>query len=296
MAKRLLWTRVACILALSLAWQPAPPGNALGTRRMTWEANESVVSVDACSGDATNHSRRTAMKTLFGTAAACFLPYYSPVMAEDDSPYQYQTRDRNKNKEALIREDYWYYSGKRPPRRLNIDDFPANDPTWNAWGECTKSESTGNSCVYVSLRQRVPAYGKYAFSIQLGADEYAKLGKILRSSSPNWNEAAALVDAGGVDQRMPAPAVDAELKMALFATQMLTSPNFSGVARELLVSRYYVNEYAFSLKEMAKAIDERDAATALGLWEFGKDSWNSYISIINRAISPKVGDKFDAIV
>ena len=274
---------------------------------MTWAAIESVdaaESVDAFSGDVApdriatglrdGHSRRKAIESLFGTAAGCFLSN-SPVMAEDDPPYQYQTRDRNKNKDALIREDYWYFSGKRPPRRLNIDDFPANDPTWNTWGECTKSESTGNSCVYVSLKQRVPAYGKYAFSIQLGADEYAKLGKILRSSSPNWNEAAALVDAGGVDQRMPAPAVDAELKMALFATQMLTSPNFSGVARELLVSRYYVNEYAFALREMAKAIDERDAATALGLWEFGKDSWNSYISIINRAVSPKVGDKFDVI-
>ena len=96
------------------------------------------------------------MKSLFGAAAVCFLPN-SSVMAEDDSPYQYQTRDRNKNKDALIREDYWYFSGKRPPRRLNIDDFPANDPTWNTWGECTKSESTGNSCVYVSLKQRVPS-------------------------------------------------------------------------------------------------------------------------------------------
>ena len=48
-------------------------------------------------------------------------------------------------------------------------------------------------------------------------------------------------------------------------------------------------------KELAKAIDERDTATALGLWEFGKDSWNSYFAIVNRSISPKVGDKFDMI-
>ena len=83
--------------------------------------------------------------------------------------------------------------------------------------------------------------------------------------------------------------------MALFATQMLTSPNFSGPNRELLVSRYYINECAYATKELARAIDDRDTATALGLWEFGKDSWNSYLSIVNRSISPKVGDKFEMI-
>lgn len=94
---------------------------------------------------------------------------------------------------------------------------------------------------------------------------------------------------------MPAPTVDALLKMALFATQMLTSANYSGPARELLVCRYYINECAFATRELAKAIDERDRDAALGLWEFGKDNWNSYLSIINRSISPKVGDKFEMI-
>lgn len=254
-------------------------------------------------------SRRTAVESILGTAASSsailFLPPASnlPAFAEGDgasttttnaASYKYEDRDRNKNKEALIREDYWYFSGKKPPRRLNIDAFPADDPTWNAWGECTKSDATGNSCVYVSLKQRIPAYGKYAFSIDLGATEFSKLGKILRSPDPNWNEATKLVDAG-FETRMPAPTVDALLKMALFATQMLTSPNFSGPNRELLVSRYYVNECAFATRELARAIEERDAATASGLWEFGKDSWNSYLSIVNRSISPKVGDKFEMI-
>ena len=76
---------------------------------------------------------------------------------------------------------------------------------------------------------------------------------------------------------------------------MLTSPNFSGPNRELLVSRYYINECAYATKELARAIDDRDTATALGLWEFGKDSWNSYLSIVNRSISPKVGDKVEMI-
>ncbi|KAL3783244.1 hypothetical protein HJC23_001151 [Cyclotella cryptica] len=245
-------------------------------------------------------TRRSTIGYITGAASsALFLPLNNPATAQEESTtlkpsIQYENRDRKQNKEALIREDYWYFSGRKPPRRLDIDAFPADDPTWNAWGECTKSESTGNSCVYVSLKQRIPAHGKYAFSISLGASEYGQLGKILRSSNVNWAEAAKLVDAG-VEQRMPSPAVDALLKMALFATQMLTSPNYSGPSRELLVSRFYINECAFAIKHLGKAIEERDVDTALALWEFGKDSWNSYLSIVNRSISPKVGDKLPMI-
>ena len=88
------------------------------------------------------------------------------------------------------------------------NEMNANTTTMYIPSECTKSEVTGNSCVYVSLKQRIPAYGKFAFSINLGASEYAQLGKILRSSNPNWNEAAKLVDPG-FETKMPSPTVDA---------------------------------------------------------------------------------------
>lgn len=91
------------------------------------------------------------------------------------------------------------------------NEMNANTTTMYIPSECTKSEVTGNSCVYVSLKQRIPAYGKFAFSINLGASEYAQLGKILRSSNPNWNEAAKLVDPG-FETKMPSPTVDALLK------------------------------------------------------------------------------------
>ena len=78
--------------------------------------------------------RRAVIESIFiGTASSAFV--YQPLLpayAEDD--HKYENRDRNKNKDALIREDYWYFSGRRPPRRLDIDAFPADDPTWNTWG------------------------------------------------------------------------------------------------------------------------------------------------------------------
>lgn len=54
-------------------------------------------------------TRRAAIRSIFGTAssAAVFLPFNLPALADDD--YKYELRDRNKNKDALIREDYWYF-------------------------------------------------------------------------------------------------------------------------------------------------------------------------------------------
>ena len=132
--------------------------------------------------------------------------------------------------------------------------------------------------------------------IHLGSDEYARLGAFLRPgpAASDWAVAAALVAPGGPGSPL-APAVDAQFKIGLFATQMLPSPNYSGVPRELLVSQYYVNECAHAIREMAAATDDRDAAWALAALKFGRDSRNLYLSIVNRAISPNVGEVFAMI-
>jgi hypothetical protein len=89
--------------------------------------------------------------------------------------------------------------------------------------------------------------------------------------------------------------VDAELKMVLFATAVTTSPNFPGPSRELLVARFYVNEVRYAHERIAAALSDGDADTALAAWMFGRDSWNSYFTVVNRSVVPKVGDKFAPI-
>ena len=274
-----------------------------------------ISSVTSLSLGETTIGRRQAVATIVGSATGA-VAVVSPTFAIDnaDAPgalaggdgggdlYAFEKRNRNKNKEALVAEDYWYMSNKIPPRRLDLAQLPADDPTWNAWGSCTKNEATGNSCTYVSLKQRQPAYSKYAFSINLGRREYEQLGQVLRQAaklgpdSAAWAEAAVLVDPGSGRDRLPSPAVDAMLKMVLFATAMLTSPNYSGPSREMLVSRFYVNEAFYAIKEIRAAIEARDASRALAAWDFGKDSFNSYFAILNRSIVEKVGDKFVEIV
>ena len=99
----------------------------------------------------------------------------------------------------------------------------------------------------------------------------------------------------GKDQtnKSPSTASDALLKMILFSTAMLTtSPNYTGPPFELLIARFYVNEVCFDQRELKNCLLKKDFERAYAAWEYGRDSWNSYFTIINKAIVPKVGDKF----
>lgn len=238
------------------------------------------------------YSRRAAMAAPF----AAGLLSVAPAFAEEN---EFEFRNRQGNKNAVIRDDYWYIYGKTPPRSLKAP-LPQDDPQFNAFGSCTSSDSSGgNSCTYVALTQRIPAYSKYGSSIAYGGRDFQRLGDLLQrlAKKPTdqdlWIEASRLVtvEAGSV----PPPIVDSELKMVLLATALTTSPNFPGPNRELLVARFYSNECHQAHRVLQDAIATRDIQRAVGAWEFGRDSWNSYFQVVNRSISPKVGDKFVAI-
>jgi hypothetical protein len=217
-----------------------------------------------------------------------------------------ELRNRNNNKDAVIRDDYWYLLGKTPPRLLTRS-LQGDDPQWNAFGTCTTTTNpdgtTSNSCTYVSLQQRIAAHNKYGFAIRYGAQEYQRLGMLLQQlqASKNnnnndalWQQARDMVVV--TPQSVPPAIVDAELKMILFATAMITSPNFPGPSKELLVARFYVNECRAAHQVLASALAQRQIDRALAAYDFGRDSWNSYFQIVNRSMAPKVGDKFVAIV
>lgn len=270
---------------------------------------------ETAAADDPSRRRRALFHAAAMASSLLLLPLPPPLSsswaADDETKkpialYDYENRDRKNNKDALIREDYWFMMGKNPPRLLN-GPIKQDDPQWNAFGSCSTQErdgATSNSCTYVSLKQRIPIYSKYGFSIALGAREYSALGRLLRQATKDgnndddsvWRKAAYYVTTTtSSSSSLPPPPVDALLKMVLFASGMLTSPNYNGPNKRLLVARFYANEVGFALREIDNAIQQQDAPRAVAAWEFGKDSWNSYFQIVNEAVSPKVGDKFDLI-
>ena len=244
-------------------------------------------------------SRREALCSLVG--ASCTFGLAHPTLAAPDietALVDYHIRDRNMNKDTLIREDYWYMTGKTPPRLLN-GPLKGDDPAFNAFGSCESEIGGENPCTYVSLKQRIPAYSKYGNTIAFGAKEMSQLGRILEqleaqtTAEELWRAARDLV--ARQERSTPPPLVDAELKMILLATALMISPAFPSPSRELLVARFYANEAHFASRTMADAIEQRDTQQARAAWELGRDSWNSYFQIVNKSISPKVGDKFELI-
>ena len=229
----------------------------------------------------------TTVSSVFGAGIVTFGADVGTAFAAD--AILFENRDRKNNKDALIREDYWFLTGKTPPRLLT-NSLQGDDPQWNAFGSCSSADG-GNPCTYVSLKQRAPAYSKYASTISQGAKEYQRLGQILQSSNPAWNDALGLIRAD-----LGAVAIDAELKLILLATALTTSPNFPGPNKELLVARFYANEIHYAQGKLRDAIEERNREMAVEAWQFGKDSWNSYFQVINRSITPKVGEQFELIV
>lgn len=134
------------------------------------------------------------------------------------------------------------------------------------------------------LKQRYDGYNKYQVSIRAGT---AAL------------EGPLLAAAAGAAADWPA-AAEAELVRALrrgvlLGNALLISANY-GTSNEALVARFYVNEAYYALTALAAARRAGGAAPAAAeAWRLARDSWNSYLAVINRAIVPKVGQRFQPV-
>ena len=79
--------------------------------------------------------------------------------------------------------------------------------------------------------------------------------------------------------------------MGLMANGFLASEN-TGTTNELLLSRWYINEMLLDIDDIKKATSKKEA---LQLYTALTNALNSYLSLLNRVITPKVGDKWELV-
>lgn len=245
-------------------------------------------------GAAATALRLAPRRVVLGVGASGAATALWPALASAEG---LEARTRGMNEGNLIQSDFYFVTGRVPPRVLDLANLPRDDPKWNAWGECAKS-SAGNACTYVPLQQRYTAYAKYASTVALGAQDFASVGPLLRKG--DRDAVAFLLDEGtkgggpgGAVATGPASARAATRQALLLADSLLISANSGGLGQEILVARFYLNEAHYATEEVVKAfLEGDDTARALDAWALGVDSYNSYFTIVNKAIVPKVGEPF----
>lgn len=129
---------------------------------------------------------------------------------------------------------------------------------------------------FVLSQQRYDTLKKYGSRVKAGAEVLVSLEEDIK----NGNFANI------------APADDPKYALrplGLMANGFLASEN-TGTTNELLLARWYINEIYLRISDMKNATNKDEALIA---YSAAKKSLNSYLSMINRVITSKVGNKFE---
>ena len=132
------------------------------------------------------------------------------------------------------------------------------------------------------------------FNVRAASEDLVDLGQALRKK--DLNTASFLLDSGEKG-KAPSSLRQASRKALLLADGLLISANSGSLGREILVARYYINEFHYATERIAEILsaDDVDWPAAAELWRLGADSYNSFFVCVNKAIVPKVGEKFAAV-
>uniref|UniRef100_A0A6U9YP95 Uncharacterized protein n=1 Tax=Pseudo-nitzschia australis TaxID=44445 RepID=A0A6U9YP95_9STRA len=164
---------------------------------------------------------------------------------------------RNDNSNVIFGQDYYYKFGTAPAFIPEGDtSFPVKMP-------------------FVLSQQRYDGLKKYRDRVQRGIDKVAAL--------------EATVGSG--DFASIAPADDPEYSirpMGLLANAFLASEN-TGTTNELFLARWYINEIYLDIADIKSAQSKEAAETSRANAVL---ALNSFLGMLNRSITAKVGDPF----
>lgn len=226
----------------------------------------------------TSVSRRRIVQTIGGAGAflSLFVPT-SPVWAEGKSfapggtlvdyevgvtvgnPQASASRKPD-NSNVIFSQDYYYKFGTAAPWiEPGNTEFPKTMP-------------------FTPSQQRYDTMKKYRERVQRGIDLIASLGEVIAKG-----DYATIADSTAPEYSIR--------PMGLMANNFLASEN-TGTTNELLLARWYINEINLDIDDIKNASSKDDAVKS---HLAAINALNSFLGMLNRVITSKVGDKFDLV-
>lgn len=164
------------------------------------------------------------------------------------------------NSNVVFGQDYYYKFGTAPQWiEKGNTEFPKTMP-------------------FTRSQQRYDTMNKYRERVQRGLDLVASLRKEIENG-----EYKNILD-GSAPEYSIRP-------MGLMANGFMAS-EAQGTTNELLLARWYINEISLDIDDVKNASSKEEALFA---YEAAVKATNSYLSLLNRVIIPKVGDLLELI-
>lgn len=165
------------------------------------------------------------------------------------------------NSNVVFAQDYYYKFGTAAPWiESGSVEFPKTMP-------------------FTPSQQRYDTMKKYRERVQRGID---LIGKDLADSISQGSYGS--IASGDAPEYSIRP-------MGLMANGFLASEN-TGTTNELLLARWYINEINLDIDDIKKAPSQEAAVASHAS---AKKALNSYLGLLNRVITSKVGDKFELV-
>lgn len=173
---------------------------------------------------------------------------------------QASTSRKPDNSNVIFAQDYYYKFGTAAPWiEAGSTEFPKTMP-------------------FAPSQQRYDAMKKYRERVQRGVDLIVGLGDVISKG-----DYASIPDSTAAEYSIR--------PMGLLANNFLASEN-TGTTNELLLARWYINEINLDIDDIKNAPSKEEAAK---FHLAALKALNSYLGMLNRVITSKVGDKFDLV-
>ncbi len=211
-----------------------------------------------------------------GVASTTFTTLLSPLIANADFAPGGTLLDR----EVSI---FYGNPDASPSRAPNNSNVLFNQDNYYKFGSAAQWIEPGTTdfpktMPFTPSQQRYDALKKYGARIQSAVGTIQQIGGATSSS-------------GVPEQTDP---IYQLRPLGLLANNFLASEN-TGTTNELMLARWYINEMYLRIGDYRNALEKGDGKEAKSCYGYLVKATNSYLTLLNRSITSKVGDPFGYI-